>query len=307
MLQLMEDIGKVNNNLPVEVDLMKKVIQEADDIFEFVETMNREDEEGYDMDEELQKVVDKYRKEVLDRAALLPYFGTPTPKTPENVRTSSRSNRSTTNDSPGRAGIRVGVKKAKVNQANRVNDLCAQKASGMIKTPLELDDICTISIPKTIKSAVKNLPVMITESVYKRDGVRYKVCSKHGHLTGTFSRFEVAYRRKYNKDIVKIDPSSEGFKEKLSLQQACQEFSNITGCNCVTDCSLASRCSCKVAGIPCTTLCHKGRGKNKLCTLFADLCGSNEDEEKEEEADKQEEEDNEKSSPEENAEVKSTL
>ncbi len=124
-----------------------------------------------------------------------------------------------------------------------------------------MDDICKISIPKTIKSAVKNLPVMITELVYKREGVRYKVCSKHGHITGTFSRFKVAYRRNYNKDITKIDLSSEGFKEKLSLQQACQEFSNITGCNCVTDCSLASRCSCKVAGIPCTTICHKGRGK----------------------------------------------
>jgi hypothetical protein len=85
----MEDSGKVNNNLPVEVDLMKKVIQEADDIFEFAETMNRDDEEGYDVDQALQKVVDKYRKEVLDRAALLPYFGTPTPNTPENVRTSS--------------------------------------------------------------------------------------------------------------------------------------------------------------------------------------------------------------------------
>jgi hypothetical protein len=82
----------------------------------------------------------------------------------------------------------------------------------------------------------------------------------------------------------------------------------VTGCNCVTYCSLASRCSCKVAGIPCSTLCHKGRGGggNKLGTLFSDLCGSNEDEDKEEEADKQEEEDNEKSSPEENAEVKST-
>jgi hypothetical protein len=54
--------------------------------------MNRDDEEGYDVDQELQKVVDKYRKEALDRAALLLYFSTLTPNTPENVRTSSRSN-----------------------------------------------------------------------------------------------------------------------------------------------------------------------------------------------------------------------
>jgi hypothetical protein len=33
--------------------------------------------------------------------------------------------------------------------------LHARKGSGMIKLPLEKDDICTISIPKAIKSAVK--------------------------------------------------------------------------------------------------------------------------------------------------------
>jgi hypothetical protein len=35
---------------------------------ECVEAMTREDEESYDVDEELQKVVDKYRKEIFDRA-----------------------------------------------------------------------------------------------------------------------------------------------------------------------------------------------------------------------------------------------
>ena len=144
---------------------------------------------------------------------------------------------------------------------------------------MEEEDICAISKPKIMKSLVKNLPVMITAAVPKRDVIRYKVCSKHGHLTGTFSRSEVAYRKNYSKEILKIDSSMQEFKSKLSLQQACQEFSNVTGCNCVTDCSLASRCSCKVAGLACTTLCHKGRGKNKFCTLFADLCCSEEEHE----------------------------
>jgi hypothetical protein len=50
--------------------------------------------------------------------------------------------------------------------------------------------------------------------------------------------------------------------------------------------------------VPCTTLCHKGRGKNKLCTLFADLCCSDreaekEDQEEEKEGEKEEEKDNE--------------
>ncbi len=80
VLQLMEDIGKVNTNLAIEVDLMKRVIHEADNIFDFAESMNREDDERYDVDEELQKLVDKYRKEVLDMAKVTPNTGTPTPK-----------------------------------------------------------------------------------------------------------------------------------------------------------------------------------------------------------------------------------
>ncbi len=163
---------------------------------------------------------------------------------------------------PGRGRIREGVKEAKIKQANRVNALHARKGSGMIKSPLEMDDICTISILKTIKSAIKNLPVMFTELVYKRDGVRYKVYSKHGHLSGTLSRSEVAYRKNYNKEIVKIDPTSEDLENKLSLQQACQEFSNsIIRCNCVTGCSMASRCSCKVAGVPVQLYATKVEGK----------------------------------------------
>jgi hypothetical protein len=268
--------------------------------------MVREDEEGYDVDEELQNLLDNYRKEVLDTARIIPFTGTPTPKTPENDRSLTRRNRKSTNDSPGRGRIREGVKEAKIKQANRVNAWRARKANGMIKSPLDLGDICTINIPKTIKSAIKNLPVMVTELVYKRDGVRYKVCTKHGHVTGTFSRSEIAYRKHYNKDNVKIDPTVESFKNKLSLQQACHKFSNVIGCNCVTDCALAPQCSCILAGVPCTTLCHKGRGKNKLCTLFADLCCSDREEEKEEKEEEKKKEENEASSQLEFAQVEST-
>ena len=290
VLQIMEDVAKVNKCMDVEMDLLKRIIEEADDVYEFAESMGREDEESYDVDAELQKVVDKYTNEILVTGKKKQFNTeeckkldnqTPIPKTPESItrRSTRSSDRKSSNDSPGRGRIREGVKEAKIKQANRVNDLRDRKSKGKVKTPLEAEDICTISIPKTIKSAVKNLPVMVTEVAYKRQGVRYKVCSRHGHLAGTFSRSEVAHRKNYTKDILKIDSSVEDFKKKLTLQQACQEFSNITGCNCVTDCSTASRCSCKVAGLACTTLCHKGRGKNKFCTLFADLCCSEEEEE----------------------------
>ncbi len=54
VMQLMDDIEKRNTNIEVEVEVLKKLIDEADDIFEFAETMVRDDEEGYDVDEELQ-------------------------------------------------------------------------------------------------------------------------------------------------------------------------------------------------------------------------------------------------------------
>lgn len=73
-------------------------------------------------------------------------------------------------------------------QANRANDLYARKSSEKIKSPLDEEDICNILIPRTIKSSVKNLPVMVTAAVPKRDGIHYKVCSKHGHIISTFSR-----------------------------------------------------------------------------------------------------------------------
>jgi hypothetical protein len=52
-----------------------------------------------------------------------------------------------------------------------VNDLRARKGKGKVKSPLESEDIWTISIPKTIKSVVKNLPVMVTDVVHKREGL----------------------------------------------------------------------------------------------------------------------------------------
>ncbi len=273
VLQIMENIGKLNKCMEVEVQLLKTIIEKANDVNEFAESMGREDEESYDVDAELQKLVVKYMNEILvtgknkkcntEECKKLDNL-TPIPKTPEIVtsRSTRSSDRKSSNDSPCRGRIREGVKEAKIKQANRVIDLHARKGKGKEKTTLESEDICTISIPKTIKSAVKNLPVMVTDVVHKRESVRYKVCSRHGHLAGTFSRSELANRKKYTKDILKIDSSMEEFNKKLTLQQASQEFSNITRCNCVTDCSIASRCSCKVAGLACTTLCHKGRGKH---------------------------------------------
>ncbi len=141
--------------------------------------MTREDEVSYDVDEEWVKVVDKYRKEVLDRAKVTASKGTPTPKKQKTKEHHPDQIERVLMIHQVGVGLEK-VKEAKIKQANRVNDLHARNGSGMTKLPLEKDDICTISIPKTIKSAVKKLQVMVTDLVYNRDGVCYKVCSKHG-------------------------------------------------------------------------------------------------------------------------------
>jgi hypothetical protein len=228
VLQIMEDIGKVNKCMEVEVDLLRKIIEEADDIYEFAESMTREDEENYDVDAELQKIVEKYTNNILVKGRktessegeceILDKI-TPAPEIPENIttrRSTRSSDRKSTNDSPAWGRIGEGVKEAKINQANWVNDLRAQKGKGKVKSPLESENICIISIPKSKKSAVKNLPVMVTDVVHKRKGVRYKVCSRHGHLAGTFSRSELAYRNYYTKEILKIDSSMADYKQKLT-------------------------------------------------------------------------------------------
>jgi hypothetical protein len=61
------------------------------------------------------------------------------------------------------------------------------------------------------------------------------------------------------------------------IQQACNEYNHCTGCNCVGDCAATAQCSCKAAGLYFTSRCHKGRRKNKKCSLNCDLRDQNED------------------------------
>ncbi len=63
---------------------------------------------------------------------------------------------------------------------------------------------------------MKNLPVMVTGMMQKRDDVHDKAYSEHGHLRGTYSRSDLAYQENYTKEIVKSDQLSNGFKKKLS-------------------------------------------------------------------------------------------
>jgi hypothetical protein len=134
-LQLMDDIAKINSSMQIDVNMLGRIMKEADDIYDFAETLTRADEDSYDVDEELQKVVDKSLREIFDEDTIVAAQSRAEAQgTPEKKSSRSRDTK-TTNDSPGRKRVREGVKEAKLKQANRVNELCARKSSGKIKSP----------------------------------------------------------------------------------------------------------------------------------------------------------------------------
>jgi hypothetical protein len=125
----MEDIEKVSKCIKVEVNLLKKIIEEADDVYEFAESMAREDEESYDVDAELQKVVDKCKNKILvkgkkdcntEECNKLDNI-IPIPKPPKSItrRSTRSSDRKSTNDLPGRGRIKEGVKEARLSRQTR--------------------------------------------------------------------------------------------------------------------------------------------------------------------------------------------
>lgn len=102
-------------------------------------------------------------------------------------------------------------------------------------------------------------------------GNHYKLCSSEGHLRHTFDRNELGPRKAQTAVMQGIDPTKEGFKRNISVQEACSSYGSMEHCNCKGDCSNLSRCACRVAGRLCTSLCHGGRGNNKNCTLIDNL------------------------------------
>jgi hypothetical protein len=49
-IQLMDVVAEINSSTQVEIKLVKRLIEEADDIYEFVESMSVEDEENYSVE-----------------------------------------------------------------------------------------------------------------------------------------------------------------------------------------------------------------------------------------------------------------
>ncbi len=94
----------------------------------------------------------------------------------------------------------------------------------------------------------------------------------HGFMKGTFIAQQLACWEGYTAEKIQILSAQLDKSKPISIQQACTAFGGQASCTCKGDCSKISRCSCKAAGIFCTTLCLRGSGVNKICTLFSDLC-----------------------------------
>jgi hypothetical protein len=163
------------------------------------------------------------------------------------------------------------VLESKKKQAAK-NKMRKNKANAKeLKDPLEKGDICTISTNDLKTKYFPYLPVLITGVIMGCHAIKYSVASRHGYLKGHFDRQDLKYREHLNAEIEHIDTEVDGFRQKLSLQEACDELAVGCICHCRGDCAKNSRCTCKSSGSFCTNLCHKGRGNNTKCTLLHEL------------------------------------
>lgn len=161
-----------------------------------------------------------------------------------------------------------------MKQAEKMNRLRSKKGlQHERRDPLEVGDICTVSMQGLKKVYFPYLPVIITTVTNKEEIKRYSVATKQGHIRGTYGRKDLQYRKNYNGKILGFNVDKPGFK-KISLQEACNEIALNAQCNCTGNCSTIAWCSRKAAGTFCTSLCHSGSGKCKKCILLDDLCCS---------------------------------
>jgi hypothetical protein len=137
---------------------------------------------------------------------------------------------------------------------------------------LEINDVIILKLDSNIKCSFQNLPVWVTEVIRSMgQNCKYKIACKHGFIKGTFFAKQLTHHEGYNTEIMQISPAELDKSKPVSTQQVCTTAGGHASCTFKSDCSKSSK-PCKAAGIFCTTVCHKGRGANKQCILFRDLC-----------------------------------
>jgi hypothetical protein len=293
--RLMEEVGKMNQHAMINTGDITVLVQKADNLFNEEEQKLQDGgkEEGI---EKLNQLVQQFATSICARSGAVSITPLKSNVSGVNVAVGKRNAEEDNNnmagecpedtkqtfkkmkqdevaeqdDSPGRKEIRKDVLKAKIKTAQSVNAGRKKKAdaAGVTKKILEVNDICTLRLEGVIKSTFRHLPVLITEVV---SGTKYVLATKHGYLKGFFRKEQLDYRENYTADILQINLTNLDRDKPLSVQQACMAFGGHASCSCQGDCSKISRCSCRAAGTFCTSLCHRGRGSNKTCTLFSDL------------------------------------
>ncbi len=277
---VMETVAKRDPSRLIKVELLNDIIKQADQLFIYEDGLSSIEKEVYDADAKIKEITDKFVQQFFSTTATEECTTTPEcTMTPEQNDGKKRKgeqsggaeefgkhetrtvrpkrNVSRSEDTPDHKQIRQKIKEAQIKQAEKVN-IGRAKFSKDRKDPLEVGDICTVSTSYVKKAPIKYLPVMVTWISEKNKTIKYCVACQEGHLQGNYGRNELMHHRKYTNEILPIDPNTPNFKNNLTIQDACKSFFNVTSCNGKGDCSYMSQCSCKLAGVFCTLLCHKG-------------------------------------------------
>jgi len=93
------------------------------------------------------------------------------------------------------------VKAVKERQAKSVNEGKARKVDGKHPAVLKEGEICMLKMDARIKSSFKLLPVMVTSVKVARGGNRYSICTKNGHLKGTYNRNDLVPKKGHTAEM----------------------------------------------------------------------------------------------------------
>jgi hypothetical protein len=153
------------------------------------------------------------------------------------------------------------------DQKSKVRKHMEETASWLGGETLPKGTVCLLRISEGKNNiGVKDLPVVITGlNYYSQSGnIRYKVASKDGFISGTFSRGELRPQEHATTKLMGIHVSEleGGPKTAFTPLQAHIMYLPIGGkntkCRCKMDCIKSLSCSCRKAGKFCMKHCHKG-------------------------------------------------
>ena len=92
---------------------------------------------------------------------------------------------------------------------------------------------------------------------------RYFIRTKYGKITKPLDR-ERLNLTSYTREILLTD---DWPVKEITMEEAAKAAGPVQ-CRCSKNCATNSKCSCRLAGVLCTTRCHKGNGYNTYCQMI---------------------------------------